>query len=344
MNMKARLLQKYLLRLCLCVVACAYAALSVAAEDTEGALHAALKGRWEGTLTGAFRSQEVSWHFETDEDDALRGFMGPSTAGMPSIAMENLVVDAGQVSFTSGAQHAAFTGTISPDGISGTWRQGTALPLQMRKKNFAFPLSASVSDELVGRWDMQNDGTAIHLEFVQAEGSGVAGFLSIPASDLNDVPLVDIFITDEGYAQFATDNGRRFTGRLVNGVLLGEYVSGETRYRRKFLRAGDERRDYDLRIPEDVRQKMTGRWHCEVRGDDVVLEITITGDNQAHGILLFSEGPVRSDKLLELKVEGDAVSYTTFAGRTFSGSFTDEGIAGDYHNGTRPYGVLFTRE
>lgn len=60
--MNARQLQKYLLQLCLCVVACAYAALSLAA-DQDAIVHAALNGRWEGTLNGAFRPQDVSWPY-----------------------------------------------------------------------------------------------------------------------------------------------------------------------------------------------------------------------------------------------------------------------------------------
>lgn len=341
--MNARQLQKYLLQLCLCVVACAYAALSLAA-DQGAILHAALKGRWEGTLKGAFRSQDVSWHFDVDDEGLLKGFIGPSLAGMPDRPMENLVVDAGRVSFTLDALHASFNGTITADGITGNWTQGSALPLQMRRKNFMFPLSAAVRAALLGTWEMENGLGTTQVEFKEGEGGTLAGFLSTPGVDLHDAPLVDIFITDEGFAQFATDNGRRFTGRLANGVLVGEYASGDRRYRRNFLRADDARETYDLALSATGRDRMLGRWRCEVRGDDVILEIVQTADNQTQGRLLFDEGPGRRDELLELKVDGDTVSYTTFGGRTFNGSFSSDGIAGDYYNGSRPYGVLYKRD
>ncbi|MGV3592346.1 MAG: hypothetical protein ACO1PZ_11705 [Gammaproteobacteria bacterium] len=341
--MNARQLQKYLLHLCFCVVACAYAALSLAADD-DAMLYSALKGRWEGTLDGAFRSQDVSWHLEVDEEGLLKGFIGPSLAGMPDRPMENLVVDAGRVSFTLDELHVSFTGSITADGIAGRWEQGSTLPLQMRKKDFMFPLSAAVRTVLLGTWEMENGLGTTQVEFTEGEGGTLAGFLSTPGVDLHDAPLVDIFVTDESFAQFATDNGRRFTGRLANGVLVGEYASGDRRYRRNFLRVDDARKTYDLALSATARDRMLGRWRCEVRGGDVILEIMQTADSQTQGRLLFDEGPRRRDELLELKVEGDTVTYTTFGGRTFNGSFNDDGIAGDYYNGSRPYGVLFERD
>ncbi|HEY0963577.1 MAG TPA: hypothetical protein VGE69_14595 [Pseudomonadales bacterium] len=355
--MNAKQLQKYLLHLCLCVVACAYAALTLAADDagsmpaelelaaaSDAAVQAALKGRWEGTLDGAFRSQDVSWHFEVDDDGKLRGFMGPSNAGMPDRPMEDLVVSAGLVSFTLGSQHASFNGTITPDGIAGNWHQGSPLPLRMRKKNFVFPLSAAVRAALVGTWELENGGGTTQVTFSESDGGTLVGFLSTPGIDLHDAPLVDIFVTEEGYAQFATDNGRRFTGRLANGVLVGEYASGERRYRRNFLRLGDARTTYDLALSATARDRMLGRWHAEVRGDDVILEVALAADNSTQARLLFDEGPRRRDELLELTVDGDTVSYTTFGGRTFNGSFNADGIAGDYFSGSRPSGVLYRRE
>lgn len=341
--MNARQLQKYLLHLCLCVVACAYAALSLAAEG-DAAVHAALKGRWEGTLTGAFRSQEVSWHFDVDEHGELTGYMGPSNSGMPDLEMQDLVVDANHVSFTLPSQHASFTGTLTPDGVAGNWIQGSALPLQMRKKDFVFPLSSAVRAALVGRWEMENGIGTTQLEFIETGDGNLVGFLSTPGVDVHDAPIVDLFVTDEGFAQFATDNGRRFNGRLANRVLVGEYNSNGRRYRRNFLHLDDEREDYDLALSESAREKLLGRWHCEVLGDDVILEITLTAGNETHGRLLFDEGARRSDKLLELKVEGDNVSYTTFNRRSFTGSFNGEGIAGDYFNNGRAFGVLYERQ
>lgn len=341
--MNARQLQKYLLHLCLCVVACAYAALSIAAEN-DAAVYAALKGRWEGALNGTFRSQDVSWHFEVDDDGKLKGYMGPSNAGMPELEMQDLVVDASRVSFSLPSQHASFTGTLTPDGVAGNWLQGSALPLQMRKKNFVFPLSSAVRTALVGKWEMENGLGTTQLEFIETGDGNLVGFLSTPGVDVYDAPLVDLFVTDEGFAQFATDNGRRFNGRLANRVLVGEYNSNGRRYRRNFLRLDDKREDYDLGLNEAARQTLLGRWHCEVLGDDVILEVTMTADGATYGRLLFDEGPRRSDKLLELKVEGDNVSYTTFSGRSFTGSFNGEGIAGDYFNNGRAFGVLYERQ
>lgn len=342
--MNRKLLQSYLLQLCLCVVACAYTALTLGAEHDDAALKAALKGRWEGTLTGPFRSQELSWHFELEADGGLKGYVGPSSAGMPRMPMDALVLAGGQLSFELPSQHAAFAGTVSAEGIAGNWLQDGALALRMRRKHFEFPLSDSLRAALLGNWELLEHRAPILLEFRQGEGRGLAGFLSMPAENLHEVPLVDIFVTEEGHAQFATDEGRKFSGRLVNGVLQGEYVANERRYRRNFVRAGEQEREYDLALSDAELQRMAGRWHGEVRRDDTVLEITTTADKGTRGVLVFDEGPLRSDPLLELQVEGDKVSFTSFNGRTFTGNFTEEGIAGEYRVNGRQYGVMFTRE
>lgn len=359
-------LRKYVLHLCVCVLACAYAALTLAAEENPNArLFAAMKGRWEGNLIGEFRSQEVSWHFELDEAGALKGYMGPSIAGMPSIPMENLSVSANELRFDIAEQHASFTGTISPDGIAGTWLQGSALPLQMKKKNFVFELSEFARAALLGSWDLADrqagggvginisfrgikiapiPGAAIHFEFTETEDGKLAGTLSILESELQDVPLVDIYITEDGFAQFATDNGRNFSGKLTNGVLVGDFSSpGRGSATRSFVQASRRENGFYLDVGDAAWQRMAGRWYYEVFGDDVVLDLTTTGDGKQQGLLIFDEGPIGSDVLLELVVEGDNIRFTTLTGRTFSGAFDGEDIAGEYRVNTYPRRVTFTR-
>lgn len=364
--MKAGFLRKYLLHLCVCVVACAYAALSLAADENPNArLHTAMKGRWEGSLVGDFRSQDVSWHFELDEAGALKGFMGPSLAGMPGTPMENLSVNATELSFNIPEQHASFTGTISPDGIAGTWLQGSALPLRMKKKNSFFELSDFARESLLGSWDLADreagggvgisisfggiriapvPGAAIHFEFIETEDGRLSGTLSIPQAGLQDVPLVDIYVTEEGFAQFATDNGRSFSGKLINGVLVGDFSTvGRSPARRSFVRASRRESGFYLGVSPAAWQRMAGRWYYEVFGDDVVLELTTTEDGQQQGMLLFNEGPTRLDPLLELVVEGDNVRFTTLLGKTFSGAFDGEDFVGEYRVNTYPRRATFTR-
>ncbi len=322
-----------------------FAALAFAADDVAiNPVYAALKGRWEGTLNGEFRSQDVSWHFEIDDAGELKGYIGPSKGGMPSLPMENLVISDGQVSFTIEAQHGAFQGTISPDGIGGTWQQGMALPLQMKKKNFVFALSDGVRADLVGAWDRADDGYTIHLEFTEADNGMLSGALTIPRSDLDEIPLVDIFVTDEGHAQFATDNGRRFTGRLINGVLLGEYANNGTNSRITFVHPGQEERGFDLDLGAAALEKLAGRWYTRIFWDDLILEYYRTEDGKIRGQLLSEEGKRTVDPLLEADLQGDAVSFTAFSGKTFNGTLAPEGIVGEYRANNRPFRMTFTRE
>jgi hypothetical protein len=341
--MSEQRIRKYLVHLCLCIVACAVTALSFGAE-ADNALNAALQGRWEGTLVGAFREQEVSWRFETDEDGALRGFMGPSKSGMPSVPMENLSVTGGQVSFTLAGQRGAFEGSVAPDGITGIWQQGGKLPLHMKKKHFVFALSDAIRAALVGGWDMRGEGAEIHVEFFEADNGTLSGTLSIPESGVNATPLVDIFVTDDGFAQFSTDNGRHFTGRLVNGVLVGEYLRDDnrTRYNRPFQRTGQKDREFDVALSDNARQKFAGRWYWERFGDDVVLEVTPVDANVTRAQLLLDKGR-ETDPLLELKVDGENLRFTTLNGRVFGGSFDGENIAGEYRANNRPQRATWSR-
>jgi hypothetical protein len=388
--MSEQRIRKYLLHLCLCIVACAMTALSFAADAPDTALYAALTGRWEGALVGAFRSQEVSWHFEVDAAGGLRGFMGPSTVGMPSLPMENLIVTADHVSFDIPAQHGSFAGSVSATGIAGTWQQGTALPLRMRKKNFVFDLPDSAQAALLGMWEMESWGyttlsvslssgfsmekgrnAGINVEFTETADGRLAGVLSVPRPPQPDegprlgisasgdgfgqfgayrgrsFPLVDVFITEDGFAQFATDNGLSFSGKLINGVLVGDFTFDGRTTTRSFAHPGQRERGFDLDVSDTAWQRVTGRWYYEVWGDDIVLEISTTDEGKRRGQLIFDEGAVDRDPLLELVVEGDTVRFTSLNGRTFSGTFSDEAtdpeIVGEYRLNSYPYRVTFTR-
>jgi hypothetical protein len=389
--MSTQRIRKYILQLCVCIVACAVTALSFAADAPGNALHAALQGRWEGALVGPFRSQDVSWHFEVDAAGLLKGYMGPSTVGMPSLPMENLVVTAEQVSFAIPAQHGSFAGAVSATGIAGTWQQGTALPLQMTKKNFAFDLPESAHAALLGIWEMESRGyttvslslsgftvekgrsSVMSLEFTETDDGMLAGVISaaplppqpdegprLGVSTSNEgfaqlgiyrgrsFPLVDVFITEDGFAQFATDNGVSFSGKLINGVLVGDFTLGGRTTSRSFLHAGQRARGFDLDLSDAAWQRLAGRWYYVVFGDDIVLEMTTTEDGKRRGQLIFDEGPLDSDPLLEVVVDGDTVRFTSLTGRTFSGTFTEqdagEDMVGEYRVNTYPYRVTFTRK
>lgn len=348
---------------CVCIVVCAVPALSFAAESADAALYAALKGRWEGTLAGAFRTQDVSWHFELDGNGVLKGYMGPSLVGMPSLPMDNLVVSDGELSFSIESQHGSFRGVIAPDGVAGTWQQGGALPLRMTKKDFVFPLADSAREALLGRWELQDrnaDGiviqiripglgaerppaTTTYMEFTETAAGLLSGVITIPTSKQYDIPLVDIFVNDEGFAQFATDNGQSFTGRLINGVLVGDYDSGGRTSRRTFARTDTQDRVFDLQLSESARAQLGGLWYYEVWGDDVVLEVVTAEAGNTRAQLIFDEGKTRLDPLLELVVDGDTIRFATFHGRTFNGVLDAEGLVGEYRVTNYPNRATFTR-
>lgn len=302
-----------------------------------------LKGRWTGTISGPFRSQEVSWRFQVNDKDRLEGFMSPANAGMPLLPMQDLIIDENSISFSIASQNGSYRGEIIDDEIRGTWAQGPDFPLVMRKKHFMFALDDGVHRSLVGTWHLAGETRGTKLEFRDAGDNRIEGFLHNAERQLYDIPMVDMFFDESGLAGFATDDDRAFAGNLVNGVLVGEFRAPRTRPRhRTFVKEGEEDRDYALTLSSREQETLLGRWVRKDRG-----RIYFTFENAEDGKLrgyLEVPGDNVTDPILEARLEANTIRLLTFSGRSFTGTVGNGEMSGQYRVNNRPSDFTFIKQ
>lgn len=301
-----------------------------------------LKGRWQGTISGALRAQDVSWRFEVDDSGLLTGFIGPTSAGYPEIPMDALSLSPDSIRFEVNAQDAVFEGKITGGEITGAWIQGLASSLSMRKQIFAYPLPGTMPAALQGDWQTRILGTRVNLQFSPYGQNSATGGLSIPSLGYEDMPMIEIIGNEAGYIQFATDIGRSFSGRLVNGVILGSYTNNGRTYEVLFERP-DAEQHFPLASRESALDQLEGEWLGSVSGTRVTLRIQRQDQTTALGFLDIA-GVGRDIPLLELITQGDGISFTSYNQRYFNGQYADDTITGSYSANGATYSVRFVKQ
>jgi hypothetical protein len=304
------------------------------AADTQESLETRLPGRWQGVIAGDFRSQEVSWHFSQDPDGRLRGYMGPTLLGMPEVPMDNLSISGNTLSFSIESQHANYEGRLDNGQITGIWSQGSALPLIMKKKIFAFAVPESRQAQLLGKWHMTQGGTDVELDFRETDTGFLVGNLSIPAIGMHDVPLAEILVTEAGLVTLATDNGRSFIGSMVAGVMFGDYQNGRSQRNGLFVREGFERGQLETLLSETEQQRLLGLWTREEM-ESIRIDFSQTPEGGVRGKFMI-RGVRRDDPVLSIDIRGAEIVMVTEGGRHFVGNLNGNEMSGQYRSGRRP--------
>jgi hypothetical protein len=313
----------------------------VSAVTAQTSLENVLPGRWEGTIAGSFRTQEVSWHFTVDSDGKLKGTMGPTIMGYPAVPMDNLVVTGDSISFSIEDQHAHFHGSLNDGVVTGVWQQGIELPLQMKKRIFAFALPLSLHEQLLGNWTMSLSGTEVQLAFTETGTGFITGTLSIASIGMRDVPLAGIHVSEAGLVTLATDNGRSFIGSMVTGVMFGDYLNGRSQRNGVFIKEGFVAGQLDNLLSDNEQARLLGNWIREEQ-ENIRFDFSQTADGSIHGSFVIT-GVRHDDPVLSIDIRGADIAMVTEGGRYFVGSLNGDEMSGQYRSGRRPISMTLRR-
>ena len=304
-----------------------------------------MEGRWEGILRGPLRDQAVSWHFEVDDDGWVKGLMGPTDEGFPSVVLNALTVSEDSVSFTIPEQNISFEGELRNGQVSGRWTQSTTVPLIMTRKVFSFELTEPAQENLEGRWQTRVAGTSVEVEFRRLPNNTIEGYLAIDSLNLRDIPIVDIQMFDRDHISFATDNGRQFNGRLINGILIGNYVVNSRSYQTIFEDPEDlvEERSFALDASQEARDFLPVTWRGRVGGTPVRFQFELLEDDQLKGDI-FINSTRRSTPIIEAQFQNGSFAFSTLNHRYFAGQVEDGELMGAYSANGSTYDASFSRE
>src|ERR1700735_5460998 len=97
------------------------------------ALHAQdITGDWQGTLSAGGAELRLVLHIQKAADGSLSATLDSiDQAGANGISVTSITLKNAQLNLTIDSLHGTYEGNVAPDGtkISGTWSQGSSLPL-----------------------------------------------------------------------------------------------------------------------------------------------------------------------------------------------------------------------
>ncbi|MDP9051882.1 MAG: hypothetical protein M3O31_14360, partial [Acidobacteriota bacterium] len=123
---------------------------------------------------GTLGPLHVKLHLKVDPSGSVTGTLDSLDQGAVGIACADFHLDGQALSFTVPAVHGSWKGTVANDGVSlsGTWDQGSPMPLNFARDTFVAAAKPSPVD---GIWlgTLQAASTSLRLQLkVKSDNAG----------------------------------------------------------------------------------------------------------------------------------------------------------------------------
>ncbi len=196
-----------------------------------------LEGSWVGRVANAAGgSLAVVFRFESNGPGNVVAFLDSPEQGASGIPMSELTLEGDQLSFVIPAAQANFRGTLSAEGMTGTWAQGNASQaLTMARGEYvptvaALDLPAEAWSRLSGTWRGPLAAPGGTLEVVlrferTADGTSL-GFMDIPARGASGLVIASASLTGDALELSVPAGGLVIAGTLAGGNFTGEWRQG----------------------------------------------------------------------------------------------------------------------
>ena len=124
-----------------------------------------------GDYAGMLGPLHVRVHIKADASGALSGTLDSVDQGAMGIPCADFHLDGQTLSFTVPAVHGTWKGTVTADGLDGTWDQGAAQPLKLTRDTFVAAAKPSAVD---GIWlGTLNAGKPLRIQLhVKSDSAG----------------------------------------------------------------------------------------------------------------------------------------------------------------------------
>lgn len=201
-----------------------------------------ITGQWVGTLSPPVGELTIVYRFETDADGELVGFLDSPDQGARGIAISNIELVDGELSFRVARINGEYTAVIDGDEMTGTFTQGQPLPLNMTRGEFTpsvttLGLSGEQMAEIGGTWTGTLDAPAgpggetrtieLAIRIETTGDGGSVGFLDVPAQGVSDMPVSAVSYAADGRLMISFLSMRAaFAGDVSGDVATGEWTQG----------------------------------------------------------------------------------------------------------------------
>jgi fermentation-respiration switch protein FrsA (DUF1100 family) len=170
-----------------------------------------LAGDWHGMLRAGGTTLRLVFHFSRGADGALSGTFDSLDQNAPAIPISSIAFKEGALSLASKDIGGTFEGKLSSDGsaIEGTWNQGQAIPLTLRR-----PAKHPVAGDWSGALDV--GGQKLRLVFHIAASAGDVFEASLDSLDQgsNGIPISSVTVKEQVLSMQLRIVNAQFEGKL----------------------------------------------------------------------------------------------------------------------------------
>jgi len=195
-------------------------------------LEAQQKPSVAGDYAGMLSTLHVKLHFKVDAAGSITGTLDSIDQGAMGIPCADFHLDGQALTFTVPAVHGKWTGTVTVDGLTGTWDQGTPQPLNLKRDTFVPAAKPSAVD---GIWlgTLQAGASALRIQVVVKSDNKGQEYCAMDSLDQRVMGLecsnvalsgdsfsFEVPVVHGSWSGKLSADGKTLTGMLTQGTPL----------------------------------------------------------------------------------------------------------------------------
>jgi len=312
-----------------------------------------LLGRWQGKLQHPAADFTFVFRFEKSDTGDLAGFLDIPAQGARGIAVNEILMDKGNLTLKLNAAAAQYKATFADNRFDGKWIQSAQeIPLSLERagEEEMAPLDISQDSygKLSGHWNgkltipQASITVTMVLRFEKDEQGGIFGFRDSPDQGVSGIPIAEAKLDNGGFS-FKMEGGVEYSGTLSENGMVGKWkqpgMAGELDLVLKKGRPAIKK----LALSQAAMDLLSGKWQGRVDTPQATLRVVFRFERTDQGDPVgyidspdqgSSNIPINEAKLeegnLELKINGLVAGYKgKLSGDSISGQMIIRGQSFD---------------
>ncbi|MGC1783929.1 MAG: serine hydrolase [Acidobacteriaceae bacterium] len=152
-----------------------------------------------GSYVGAMGPLHLRLNLTAGPDGSLIGTLDSPNQGVSGLPCADIHLDGDALSFTVPAVHASWKGTVAKDGaaLSGTWNQGSPMPLNFTRDTF---VAAAKPSRVDGIWlgSLNEGGTSLRIQIRVKSDQAGQEFCTLDSPDQRMMGLACMNVVFQG--------------------------------------------------------------------------------------------------------------------------------------------------
>jgi len=194
-----------------------------------------IAGEWQGTLKAGIAELRLVLHINKDTSGGLTATLDSLDQGALGIPVKTVSLKNSRLTFDVAAVQGTYEGTVAADGktISGTWSQGTSLPLEFKRATTPIKThKPAKATDIDGAWEgtLDTGGGALRLVFhITNTEDGLIAMMDSPDQGAKGIPASSVTRNGKALKIEAKGIGGTFEGQISENLsaIDGRWSQGE---------------------------------------------------------------------------------------------------------------------